>query len=50
MQDANNIFGLTTNEPIDLNVNGVKKQTFINCEDVTRIEDNWAFMAKLSSS
>jgi hypothetical protein len=49
MQDAQNIVGLTINEPIDLNAGGVRKQAFINYDDVTRIENNWAFMTKLSS-
>jgi hypothetical protein len=40
MQDAENIVGFITNEPIDLNVGGVRKQAFINCDDVTRIENN----------
>lgn len=50
MQDANNIVGFTTNEPIDLNANGVRKQAFINCEDITKTKDNRAFMTKLFSS
>jgi hypothetical protein len=50
MKYVDNIVGLTTNEPIDLNANGVRKQAFINCDDVIRTEDNWALMTKLSSS
>jgi len=50
MQDVNNIVGFTTNEPIDLNANGVRKQAFINCEDITKTKDNHAFMTKLFSS
>jgi hypothetical protein len=37
MQNVDNIVGPTTNEPIDLNACGVRKQAFISCEDVTRI-------------
>jgi hypothetical protein len=50
MQNVDNIVGPTTNEPIDLNACGVRKQAFISCEDVTRTKDNLAFMTKLYSS